>query len=399
MSTKTQYRYDRASIASLNYDDNGFFKCRVAIARPGVFPYLHTDGIRMEAKLPEEIFSRETIESAKGAPVTDGHPPLTDSKGMITPQNYDKYVKGALGDSIDIERNHIFLNETVFDSELIEEIKSGKKCEVSIGFNTDIDETPGELDGVRYDCIQRNIRINHVAHLGKGRGGSTVRAYFDSAISANDIEIAVMQNEIIKENDMPKPTKSANDVWARFRQFIRDKDDTNDPEEKKPNEPDGKDADDKKDGTEDSEKLIEEMQETICALEAQVEVCKAMYEKVCEELKVEKADKSVEKQDQAISERLNLIEVARKAIPDFKHDGLSNKAIKLEFIKAKLPFSAGTRMDKLTEARIDAQYDAALELARIEAGRAGTGNPNGGLRCDEAELAKMQEARLNMFKG
>ena len=86
----------------------------------------------MEAKLPDEILSEMTLSTAKGAPVTVGHPPLDDSRGLVTPENWSKYVKGALGDEVDVKDGMPWFNETVFDAGLIEELKKGNKVEVSI---------------------------------------------------------------------------------------------------------------------------------------------------------------------------------------------------------------------------------------------------------------------------
>jgi len=178
---KTARRFDRGSLTVVERGD-GFLRCRVAIARACVFPYMRADGkIIMEAKLPEELFSDFTIASAKGAPITDEHPPRSDSNGFVTPINYSKYVKGSFGDSIENEEDHLFANETIYDSELMKNVLSEEKVEVSIGFDTQIDYTPGTYNGVRYDAVQRKIKINHLAHTVAGRAGETVRAYFDSA--------------------------------------------------------------------------------------------------------------------------------------------------------------------------------------------------------------------------
>lgn len=46
---------------------------------------------------------------------------------------------------------------------LIEEVRSGARRDVSIGFTYDEDPTPGKWRGQKYDFIQRNIFIDHVA--------------------------------------------------------------------------------------------------------------------------------------------------------------------------------------------------------------------------------------------
>lgn len=168
-------RRDIGTLDVLNHGD-GFLRARVRFARPGVFPYVFDDGtIAYEAKLPDEIFSLSTIDSAKRVPVTDGHP---DS--LVSSSNYADHVRGTLGDSIMVAEGFLEAEETVFDAALIEKIKSGETAQVSIGFTCEQDNTAGEYNGTRYDSVQRNIRINHIAHVAQGRAGEDVRAYLDS---------------------------------------------------------------------------------------------------------------------------------------------------------------------------------------------------------------------------
>ena len=98
-----ELRYDRGTI-EIAEKGNDFLRAKVVIARPGVFPYLTPSGdICYEAKLPDDLFSEITINSAKGAPITDGHPPVQDNAGMIDTTNWKEYTKGSLGDAISIE--------------------------------------------------------------------------------------------------------------------------------------------------------------------------------------------------------------------------------------------------------------------------------------------------------
>jgi hypothetical protein len=45
---------------------------------------------------------------------------------------------------------------------------------LSAGYELDLDPTPGEYQGRRYDAVQRNIRINHVAAVPLGRAGTAM---------------------------------------------------------------------------------------------------------------------------------------------------------------------------------------------------------------------------------
>ncbi len=56
----------------------------------------------------------------------------------------------------------------------------GDAMQLSAGYELDLDRTPGTApDGRRYDAVQRNIRINHVAAVPLGRAG-TARVLADS---------------------------------------------------------------------------------------------------------------------------------------------------------------------------------------------------------------------------
>jgi hypothetical protein len=388
---KREYRYDKATIVPLE-STPGFLRARVAISRPGVFPYIYSDGtIRMEAKLPDEILSEQTLESAKGAPVTDGHPPLDDSRGLVTPENWHKYVKGALGDEVQIINGMPWFNETVFDAGLIEELKKGNKVEVSIGFETDIDPTPGEYAGQKYDCIQRNIRINHIAHVDKGRAGDMVRAYFDSAIP-DGIHIAVMK-DYKQENVMKNETKHDEnmilDGMKRFFALLARRDDL---------EAAAESVENAKKETENTpppknEDELAAQNEQIALLKAQIEALQAL---LAEKTKLLEEATAPSKLDAAINERLELIELARACIPEFKHDGLSNRDIKLAVIDKVLPFGPDVKRDTVSDMVINARFDAAAALTRELAAR--RDDSSGRVIVDEMEITKKRLNRLNLYE-
>jgi hypothetical protein len=69
---------------------------------------------------------------------------------------------------------------------MIDAVLNGERVDVSSAYNAVIDETPGEVNGQRYDRVQRQIRGNHVALLppGAGRLGSDVAIRLDSTDDA-----------------------------------------------------------------------------------------------------------------------------------------------------------------------------------------------------------------------
>jgi hypothetical protein len=158
----------------------GFLICKdVPIARTGYQHYLESelyeDGnsgtVINVFRPPSEVFSRETLASFEGKPVTNGHPDMD-----VTPENYHVFAKGHVqhvrpgqGD----DSNKIIADLYITDKGLIEEIRNGKR-EVSAGYYAD-DSTDDEGR-----VCQTKIRGNHVAVVDNGRAGPTV-AIRDSA--------------------------------------------------------------------------------------------------------------------------------------------------------------------------------------------------------------------------
>jgi len=178
-----QTRYDTAPIKTLTTDaQTGFLYVKdVPIARAGVFPYRRADGsTTMEAKLPQEILTVDTVDSANGKPVTNDHP-----RELVTKSNVSEYMKGFTASNAHVDGDYLRVDMAITDPDLIKAINGGKR-ELSIGFQTDVDPSKGTYKGVAYDSVQRNIQINHVAVVQRGRAGHTVRIMGDSAEMIED---------------------------------------------------------------------------------------------------------------------------------------------------------------------------------------------------------------------
>lgn len=223
-------RYDSVPIRDYHFDDQtGFlYVYRVPIAGAMVQKYVKSDGSEeMEAKLPEEILSDSTVSSANSKPVTDGH------HGLVTKDNSHDLMKGFTASNGHVEGNMLYNDITITDPNLISQIKNGSKRELSIGFETQMDPTSGTYNGTKYDAVQRNIRINHVAVVPKGRAGHEVRLIGDSAEAVdqvepseekgNQMETRVVradgQNITVAADDVEKITKLDADNSAKAKQI------------------------------------------------------------------------------------------------------------------------------------------------------------------------------------
>lgn len=382
-------RFDIAQVEKIG-EENGFLRAKVTLAKAGVFPYMYPDGkLRFEAKLPEELFSLQTLNSAKNAPITEDHPPVSDSDGLVTPENYNKYVKGALGDSIETVGEYLVAHEVIYDSALREKVKSGEKVEVSIGFETDVDFTPGEYNGKRYDAVQRNIRINHIAHVSEGRAGSDVKAHLDSYNS----KLAIMQKEIT----MPQTATVKNDkngILSPLKDFFKAlfRADSEDQLVEAINgigaatqavqnmEPPANPGESKT------------MSEEVTKLKAEIDLLTKLVE---EKTKLLNEATSPATLDAKVQERIGLVTVAKSAIPDFKADGLSDAEIKYKVIDAIFP--GKFKQDSLSPVAISAHYEAALEVARERASLRQDSSASE-TRLDEKAIETKKQARLNIKK-
>lgn len=161
---------------NLTKTPEGFLICHnVPIARTGQQLYLgnetpfkelpSNDTVKI-VRHPEEVFSKATLASFEGKPVTDDHP-LED----VTPQNSRTYLKGICRDvrrGIGEYNDCIVADLMIYDPILIDEITSKEKREVSCGY-----DCFWEL-GNDNTIIQKQIRGNHIAIVKNGRAGHRV---------------------------------------------------------------------------------------------------------------------------------------------------------------------------------------------------------------------------------
>lgn len=161
-------------------DLNGWWEVKDnPLSKVGVFPY---EGARIPGgksekvyqiyRPAEELSSPAFLDSLKLIPWVDEHAMLgPESEGKIPAERYG--VHGATGEKIWFDGQYVRGNIKVFSEHVKNQIESGKR-ELSLGYECEIDMTPGEWNGIRYDGIQRQLRANHVALVQEGRMGPDV---------------------------------------------------------------------------------------------------------------------------------------------------------------------------------------------------------------------------------
>lgn len=163
-------RIDRAPITA-KVTPEGYIEDSPILTRSGIFLYRNADGsLRKEYRPPEEVFKKPHLDSMKGQPVVDGHP------GVVNSMNVKKHIVGTCLSEGRQDAEGARADVIIYDST---PIKQGRK-ELSLGYEVDLIEQPGEIDGERYDAIQTNMRVNHIALVERGRAGNA-RLNLDAA--------------------------------------------------------------------------------------------------------------------------------------------------------------------------------------------------------------------------
>jgi len=160
-------RYDLVDIRA-SITDEGYLVDTPVVGRVGIQVYRRADGsIVRELRLPDEVFDRESLASFAGKPITDEHP-----IDPVNAKNARDVTVGVIQGEGIRSGDNVIAPVIIHDGAVIDKIVSGEKRELSLGYTVTLDETPGVWNGQEYDAIQRNIRINHLAVVPRGRAGN-----------------------------------------------------------------------------------------------------------------------------------------------------------------------------------------------------------------------------------
>lgn len=186
---KKDYRIDKGGRITSKVDDNGYLRIDGVVAHVGILEYMDDDGTVIREFVPEEtLFDEESLKSLAGAPVTLQHPPV-----MVTPSNYKEYSQGSVNGMPKRDGDNLVASMLVIGNEALHAVEYEGVSELSPGYSVDLDETPGEWQGQKYDRVQRNRRYNHQAIVDAARGGSICSLRFDGANVPNNEDNSMTQ--------------------------------------------------------------------------------------------------------------------------------------------------------------------------------------------------------------
>ncbi|MEL6263868.1 MAG: DUF2213 domain-containing protein [Cyanobacteria bacterium J06607_13] len=214
-------RFDSGKVLNPHLTDDGILLCDAVFARDGVLEYKAPGGkVRREFRPPEE--NQKAIAEFGLSSVTLEHP-----SGLIGQSNGDRLRKGIslqTPEYLVVPGKGGFVKGqiAVMSKDAQEAVKRGDASELSAGYKCRVEEKPGAWLNPetgreeRYDAIQRDIRVNHIALTRQGRAGPSVRvlARFDSDDLDDDFAYQISEQPPLDfafhDDSHPKETMTTN---------------------------------------------------------------------------------------------------------------------------------------------------------------------------------------------
>lgn len=172
--------------SSRTYTDNGFLRVKGRVARTGIQQYLASE-LGLESRdandivnvyrPADEVFNTDSISSYDNVDVTNDHP-----QQMV---DASTYKSTSVGHVISAEQDGDFVSVDMIikDASTIKDVERGK-VQLSAGYTAEYHEESGVTDsGEKYDFVQRNIKINHVAICARARAGAQARLFDNHGVN------------------------------------------------------------------------------------------------------------------------------------------------------------------------------------------------------------------------
>ena len=355
-------RYDSAKFKA-TIDENGFLVDTPVVARLGVQVYYMEDGRTVREFRPaEEVFKDESLASYQGKPMTLDHV-------FVNSENAKEVVVGSVTGKAEPLGSSVVAPIVVYDNTAIQEAMAGNAKELSVGYSAILDETPGWGDPVtgeyvlksdgdqfdapdgwqEFDAIQRDIKVNHLAMVYRGRAG-IAKLNMDGE----------QENPYTTDVDINKEDKHEMTVKIKL------------------------------DGAQEFE-VAPEIASHIEALNAKADT--AIAERDALKAKVDampaEIEAAVAKAKADADTLAALVAVAAEA--GVKADGLDAKGIKVAYVKE----ISGLDVSEKSDAYIDAAFDIAKESDKMAEVRKATTDSD---KSDSADEPKKLDPRARLAK-
>lgn len=167
---------DKLTFDGLRKTKDGYLVASPRVARAGIQLYSGAEVGKPEMQTvrvyrpPEEVFNTDAMNSYAYRPVTVGHPGV-----KVTADNWSDLTRGMSGSEVVRDGDFIRVPMAIMDAKAIQSVEDGT-IELSMGYEANIQWGDGVTpNGEKYDAIQKDMRMNHLAIVSSARGGSHLR--------------------------------------------------------------------------------------------------------------------------------------------------------------------------------------------------------------------------------
>ncbi|PHP66541.1 hypothetical protein CSC94_12690 [Zhengella mangrovi] len=172
----TQKFVDAAEVAGTRITKDGYLVGHARTARTGIQTYAgwelgKPELERVNVYRPERsVFAKDSLASFAGKPITDNHP-----DEIVNAENWSDYARGQIGEEVARDGEAVRISLALMDKGLIDKVQAGKR-ELSVGYRAELEWVDGVApDGTPFQAIQKNIFVDHVAVVDRGRAGPDFR--------------------------------------------------------------------------------------------------------------------------------------------------------------------------------------------------------------------------------
>lgn len=165
-----------AKVGKTKITADGYLVADVRCARTGIQLYAGFEVGKPELESvrvyrPEsEVFAKDSLATYAHKPATNDHP-----MQPVNAKNWKELSVGAIGGDVARDGEYVRVPVMFMDAEAIADIEAGK-AELSMGYAMDLVWESGTTkSGEQYDAVQRNLKMNHIALVEKGRAGKECR--------------------------------------------------------------------------------------------------------------------------------------------------------------------------------------------------------------------------------
>lgn len=332
---------DAAAPVEFRKTADGYLVGTVKCARTGIQVYtrkelgLQGDGVVNVYRPPEVVFSKDSLATFAGKPVTLGHPSVP-----VTADNWKDLAVGAIGEDIARDGETVRVPIALMDAAAIGLVEQGLR-EISMGYSTPVTMEDGVTpDGIPYQAKQTGpIRINHLAIVSQARGGADLKIPLgDSKWGASPViqqKDEKPMHRIVIDGLTIEVGDQAREAIVKLQGQLAD-----------------------------ATKQLSEAEATIAAKDT--ELAQKDAELGAKDEAIEQAKKAIPSGpalDALVAERAAILDAARAVAPDLKTDGMSNVEIKKAVVRKSLGDSVvDGKLAGKSEAYVDSYYDANFDI-------------------------------------